>query len=80
MGIIEFHKKMKQHCDSLEGNCQRCCFLDYCYSQKRDIYNDFLTEVISRLSEKQDNDMDIFYQVIHNRHNVVQIGESNLQR
>lgn len=80
MEVKEFHDKMKQHCDSIEGNCRKCCFLDYCYSQKRDIYDDFLTEVISHLSEKQDNDRDTYDQVIRNRHNVVQIVESNLQR
>lgn len=70
MDIIEFHSKMKQHCESLNGNFSQCCFLEYCYSQKRDIYNDFLNEVISRLSKNGDSDKDIYAQVIRNRHNV----------
>lgn len=80
MEVTEFHKKMKQHCDSLNGDCQKCCFLEYCYSQKRDIHDDFLSDVISRLSVKQGDGTDISDQVIRNRHNVVQIAESNSQR
>jgi|GEM_PF-1236436 hypothetical protein len=71
MDIIEFHSKMKQHCESLNGNCSQCCFLEYCYSQKRDIYNDFLSDVISCLSKNGDSDKDIYAQVIRNRHNVI---------
>lgn len=70
MDIIEFHNKMKQHCESLNGECSQCCFLEYCYSQKRDIYSGFLNEVISRLSNNEDSDKDIFAQVIRNHHNV----------
>ena len=72
MEVTEFHKKMKQHCDRLNGDCQKCCFLEYCYSQKRDIHYDFLSEVISRLSVKQGDGTDISDQVIRNRYNVVQ--------
>ena len=70
MDIIEFHSKMKQHCESLSGNCSQCCFLEYCYSQKRDIYNDFLSDVIFSLSKNEDSNKDTSAQVIHNHHNV----------
>ena len=70
MDIIEFHSKMKQHCESLNGNCSQCCFLEYCYSQKRDVYSDFLNDVISCLSKSEDSNKDISAQVIHNHHNV----------
>lgn len=53
MTTTEFHGKMKQHCESLNGDCSQCCFLDYCYSQKRDITEDFLGEVTTRLSEDE---------------------------
>ena len=70
MDIIEFHSKMRQHCESLNGNCSQCCFLEYCYSQKRDIYNDFLSDVIFSLSKNEDSNKDTSAQVIHNHHNV----------
>lgn len=35
MTATEFHGKMKQHCENLNGECSQCCFLDYCYSQKK---------------------------------------------
>lgn len=70
MDIIEFHNKMKQHCESLNGECSQCCFLEYCYSQKRDIYNDFLSDVIFSLSKNEDSNKDTSAQVIHNHHNV----------
>ena len=70
MDIIEFHNKMKQHCESLNGECPQCCFLEYCYSQKRDIYNDFLSDVIFSLSKNEDSNKDTSAQVIHNHHNV----------
>ncbi|MBE5713363.1 MAG: hypothetical protein EGR22_04095 [Ruminococcaceae bacterium] len=70
MDIIEFHSKMKQHCESLNGNCSQCCFLEYCYSQKRDIYNDFLSDVIFSLSKNEDSNKGTSAQVIHNHHNV----------
>ena len=70
MDIIEFHSKMKQHCESLIGNCSQCCFLEYCYFQKRDIYNDFLSDVIFSLSKNGDSNKDISAQVIHNHHNI----------
>ncbi len=70
MDIIEFHNKMKQHCESLKGECSQCCFLEYCYSQNRDIYNDFLSDVIFSLSKNEDSNKDTSAQVIHNHHNV----------
>ena len=70
MDIIEFHNKMKQHCEILNGECSQCCFLEYCYSQKRDIYNDFLSDVIFSLSKNEDSNKDTSAQVIHNHHNV----------
>ena len=70
MDIIEFHNKMKQHCESLNGECSQSCFLEYCYSQKRDIYNDFLSDVIFSLSKNEDSNKDTSAQVIHNHHNV----------
>lgn len=70
MDVLEFHSKMKQHCESLNGECSQCCYLEYCYSQKRDVYRDFLDDIISSFSKDEDSDKDIFVQVIHNRHNV----------
>lgn len=77
MYVQKFHKIMKQHCNRVKGDCRKCCFVDYCYSQKRDINEDFLTEIISQLSNLSDTDKDIFVPVIHNRHNVCRPEENN---
>lgn len=53
MTVNKFHKKLKRHCDKLSGDCQRCRFVDYCYSQQRDIHEDFLKEVIKSLSKNK---------------------------
>lgn len=70
MTTTEFHGKMKQHCESLDGECSQCCFLDYCYSQKRDITEDFLGKVMDRLSEDEEKRAGTSDSAIHNRHNV----------
>lgn len=77
MNIQEFHKKLKQHCDKLNGECRQCCFVDYCYSQKRDVYGKFLTQVVSRASNLSDSDTDNDAQVIHNQNNVSSPAKSN---
>lgn len=71
MDIFEFHRKMKQHCDRRSGNCSQCCFLDYCYSSKMDIYDDFLADVLSALSSCEESDMDSEIPPVRNRHNVL---------
>lgn len=72
MTIEKFHEKIKQYCDRLNGDCRKCCFLDYCYSQKRDIKADgeFLKQVVNLLSADEGNDKGIYGQVIHNPDNV----------
>ena len=70
MDIKEFHIKMKQHCEHLEGECSKCRFLEYCYSQARDIHIDFLEQVMYRLSAYEESNKDIFSRVIRNHHNV----------
>ena len=77
MTLDGFHEKLKQHCNRIEGNCRQCCYIDYCYSQKRDIHKDFLEEIISHLSNQSDNDKDISVQVIHNRYNSYHLEENN---
>ena len=80
MNVKKKKKKMKQHCDKIEGDCRKCCYLDYCYSQKRDIHEDFLSEIITSLSKKSDNDTGIFAPVIRNRHNALSVGENNQRK
>lgn len=80
MDIYEFHRKMKQHCDKLFGNCSQCCFLDYCYSSKMDIRDEFLAQVVTALSENEENDTDKGAPVIHNRYNVLPLPANNLQK
>lgn len=80
MTLNEFHQKLKQHCDRIKGTCRQCCYIDYCYSQKRDIYEDFLAEVISRLSDQSDNDKDTCVRVIHNHYNACHLEENNVQK
>lgn len=77
MEIIEFHAKMKQHCDKIHGDCQQCCFLDYCYSQARDIHTDFLQKIIECLLTSQDNDKDISCRVIRNPGNLCRFEENS---
>lgn len=77
MNIKEFHKKLKQHCDKLNGDCTQCCFVDYCYSQARDIYDDFLEEITHLLSTNEEDSKGISSGVIRNRHNVFPLLESN---
>lgn len=79
MNTDEFHSKMKQHCDKLNGECSQCCFLEYCYSQKRDVYGAFLDEVVNRLSENAVGNTDKCVRVIRNPNNVF-ADEGNSQR
>ena len=77
MEAIEFHAKMKQHCDGINGDCRQCCFRDYCYSQARHIHTDFLQKVIECLLTPLDNDTDISCQVIRNPDNVFRPEENS---
>lgn len=79
MTVNKFHKKLKRHCDKLSGNCQRCRFVDYCYSQQRDIHEDFLKEVIKSLSKNEDENTGKFSPVIQNRYNFLSDEVSNLK-
>ena len=80
MNIYEFHRKMKQHCDNRSGNCSQCCFIDYCYSSKMDIRDDFLSKIISTLSANEDTDRDKDDPIIRNRYNVFPFPTSSLQK
>ncbi|MGN1102202.1 MAG: hypothetical protein ACI4RG_08425, partial [Huintestinicola sp.] len=73
MEIYEFHSKMKQHCNKLSGDCSQCCFIDYCYSSKMDICDEFLAQIVTALSENEDNDTGKGAPVIHNHCNVLTI-------
>ena len=71
MDIFEFHNKMKQHCQSVKGVCSECCFLEYCYSKKRDIQKDFIEDIIGQLLKNADENKDKSFQVIRNRYNSI---------
>ena len=77
MDIYEFHQKIKQHCDSRSGDCSQCCFLDYCYSSKMDIHEDFLAEVVSVLSSYGGNGTGSDGPMVRNRYNVLNAPMSN---
>lgn len=32
MEVHDFYHKLKQHCESLDGDCQQCHFNDFCYT------------------------------------------------
>lgn len=65
MNIFEFHSKLSRHCNDINGECSECKFIDYCYSQKRDIHSDFIENIISGLSSESND-------IIKNPHNRIE--------
>ena len=49
--ITEFFQKLKQHCQSNDGDCKQCCFNDFCYTAPRSLTDCMLNQSLDFLEK-----------------------------
>lgn len=57
MDVIEFFRKLKQHCKQFSnGNgerCEQCCFRDLCFTPPINLSDTLVAQSLKRLEEAQ---------------------------
>lgn len=55
METKEFHRAMKEHCQSVQAECQNCCMRLYCYTPPCEQTDGMIDNIISFLSIEQNH-------------------------